>query len=131
HCPLPAGSSPFVLIWTPPVLLAGMSARRVGKAAVLSGLSAQELSLLAMMESAGEALLFATSSQLRNRFRLLSPRSDLFRHHLNAIYATFARCVLQLTRPLTTSPPDTVARALEAPISPWRFCSPARRRRHS
>jgi hypothetical protein len=36
---------------------------------------------LAMMESAGEVLYFATSSRLLSRFRLVSPRSDLFHHH--------------------------------------------------
>ena len=42
-----------------------------------------------MMES-GEVLFFATSSWLQSRSRFLSPRSNLFRHHLNAIYATCA-----------------------------------------
>ena len=38
-------------------------------------------SLLAMMDSAGKVLFFATSSKLLSRFRFVSPRSDLLRHH--------------------------------------------------
>lgn len=106
------------------------SASRQG-CSLISGLSAQEFSLLAMMESAGEVLLFATSSQLRNRFRLLSPRSDLFRHHLNAIYATFDRTLKSVTTTLLPSRPGKSGRGPEVPISPWRSCSLARRQRRS
>jgi len=41
----------------------------------------QVISLLALMEFAGKALISLESSKDRKSFRFTSPRSDLFRHH--------------------------------------------------
>ena len=70
--------------------------------------------LLAMMESAGGDLFFATSLMLLSKSRLTSPRSDLSHHHISATHAN-SDCQLVPIFIFPRNRPDTGARELIAP----------------
>lgn len=84
------------LIWTSPGLQVTLTLWHRGAAAVLYSAYAYRAQLCAaLMISAGEGLISNQDSKSRGPSRLISPRSDLFRHHENVTRSASNNCPLR------------------------------------
>jgi len=112
------------LIWTPPGLASEVCIwrSRIWLQSYIRPV-VQTRCLLALMEFAGEGLISYASSKDKRRARLVSPRSDLFRHHARFNLRNLGRSTLSSCiefRLYSSAPERLPARLVMPPVGEQR-----------